>query len=95
VAYPAFPAVQTIAVAAILHIPWRAHGQSHAFLIEFEDADGQKVGGRLEGRFEAQSPADAAGRRLQHRALGRPGRRVSSSLEQGITRPCLRSTGPR
>jgi hypothetical protein len=59
VAYPAFPAVQTIAVAAILHIPWRAHGQSHAFLIEFEDADSQKVGGRLEGRFEAQSPADA------------------------------------
>ena len=59
VAYPVFPAVQTIAVAAILHVPWRAHDQSHAFLIEFKDADGQKMGGRLEGRFEAQTPPDA------------------------------------
>jgi hypothetical protein len=59
VAYPSYPAIQTLAVAAILHIPWRAHGQAHAFLIEFEDADGRKVGGRIEGHFEAQAPPDA------------------------------------
>jgi hypothetical protein len=58
-AYSSYPAVQALSIAAVLHIPWRAHGQTHTFLIEFEDADGQKVGGRLEGRFQAQTPPDA------------------------------------
>ena len=57
--YPSYPAVQALAVAAILHIPWRAHGQSHAFLIEFEDADGHQIAGRLEGQFQASLPPDA------------------------------------
>jgi hypothetical protein len=59
IGYPSFPAVQTFAVAAILHIPWRAHGQNHSFVIWFEDADGQNVGGRIEGSFQAAVPPGA------------------------------------
>jgi hypothetical protein len=59
IGHPSFPAVQAFTVAAILHIPWRAHGQNHAFGIWFEDADGQSLGGRLEGRFEAERPLGA------------------------------------
>jgi hypothetical protein len=94
VAYPVSPAVQTIAVAAILHVPWRAHGQSHAFLIEFEDADGQKVGGRVEGRFEAQTPPDA---RSGDYSIVPVAVQVGGFVfpREGITRRCLRSTGPR
>jgi hypothetical protein len=57
--HPSFPAVQAFSVAAILHIPWRAHGQNHAFGIWFEDSDGQNLGGRIEGRFEAERPLGA------------------------------------
>ena len=59
VAYPSYPAVQAVGVAAVLHIPWRAHNQSHAFLIEFEDADGLKMPAQLEDHFQASLPADA------------------------------------
>jgi Family of unknown function (DUF6941) len=57
--HPSFPAVQAFTVAAILHIPWRAHGQNHAFEIWFEDSDGHNLGGRIEGRFEAERPLGA------------------------------------
>jgi len=53
IGHPSFPAVQAFTVAAVLHIPWRAHGQNHGFGIWFEDSDGQNLGGRIEGRFEA------------------------------------------
>jgi hypothetical protein len=59
IGHPSFPAVQTFAVAAILHIPWRAHGQLHGFVIWFEDADGEAVGGRIDGRFQVAIPPDA------------------------------------
>ena len=59
IGYPSFPAVLTFAVAAILHVPWRAHGQNHGFVIWFEDADGQSVGGRMDGRFQVAIPPEA------------------------------------
>ncbi|MGO9782887.1 MAG: DUF6941 family protein [Streptosporangiaceae bacterium] len=57
--HSSFPAVQAFTVAAILHIPWRAHGQNHNFGIWFEDSDGHSLGGRIEGRFEATLPPSA------------------------------------
>ncbi|HUZ52014.1 MAG TPA: hypothetical protein VMU94_05745 [Streptosporangiaceae bacterium] len=59
IGHPSFPAVQAFAVAAILHIPWRAHGQNHGFVIWFEDADGQNIAGRVEGSFQAAVPPGA------------------------------------
>jgi len=56
--FVSFPAAQNFAVAVVLHIPWRAHRQGHRFAISFEDADGQKVGGRVEGQFQAEPLPD-------------------------------------
>jgi hypothetical protein len=58
-AHPSFPAGLNFAVVAVLHIPWRAYGQTHDFLIWFEDADGQDLGAKIAGRFQAAPAPDA------------------------------------
>lgn len=57
--YPAFPAVATFAVVAVLEVPWRAYHQSHRFAVRFEDADGHPHPGRFEGEFMIGPPPDA------------------------------------
>jgi len=56
--FPSFPVVHNFAVCVVLHIPWRAHNQLHAFAVSFEDADGQLTTNRLEGQFQTAKAAD-------------------------------------
>ncbi len=55
--FPSFPQVFSFSVCVVLHIPWRAHHQSHSFAISFEDADGQTVT-NLEGEFSSGTLPD-------------------------------------
>jgi hypothetical protein len=55
---PAYPAVHTFSIAAVIHIPWRAHHQNHTFSISFQDADGQTTPNRLEGQFSTGTTPD-------------------------------------
>jgi len=57
--HAAYPTGLTFAVVAVLHIPWRAHGQSHPFSIWFEDADGKDLGARIAGTFQATRSPEA------------------------------------
>ena len=56
--FPMYPAVHSFAVCAVIHIPWRAHHQSHTFAISFEDADGQTTPNRFEGEFQTGTSPD-------------------------------------
>lgn len=55
--FPSFPAVHSFSVCAVLHIPWRAHDQSHSFGVSIEDADGQTTTS-LGGKFETGTSPD-------------------------------------
>jgi hypothetical protein len=50
--FQSFPAVVSFSVVAVLHIPWRAYHQPHKFAVWFEDADGQRLPGEIEGEFQ-------------------------------------------
>ena len=52
--FPSYPAVYSFSICAVIHIPWRAHHQSHSFAISFEDADGRTTPNRLK---ESSQPA--------------------------------------
>ncbi|MCV7313734.1 DUF6941 family protein [Mycobacterium paraffinicum] len=55
--FPSFPVVHSFSVGLVLHIPWRAHHQSHSIGVFFEDADGN-INARLEGQFETGTSPD-------------------------------------
>lgn len=56
--FPTFPAVTHFGVAAVLIVPWRAYHQTHRFSIWFEDPDGNRFGGELEGEFQVGTAPD-------------------------------------
>lgn len=56
--FPSFPQVFNFSICVVLHIPWRAHHQSHSFAISFEDADGQTTTNQLEGQFQTGTSPD-------------------------------------
>jgi hypothetical protein len=56
--FPSYPAVVTFGIAAVLSIPWRAYHQPHKFSIWFEDADGKKLSGDLQGEFTIGAAPD-------------------------------------
>lgn len=56
--FPSYPAVYSFSICAVIHIPWRAHHQSHSFAISFEDADGRTTPNRLEGEFSTGTLPD-------------------------------------
>jgi len=55
---PSFPAVVSFSVVAVLHIPWRAHLQSHRLQVTFEDEDSNPIGGGFEAEFRVGSAPD-------------------------------------
>ena len=57
--FPSFPAVMTFSVAAVLNVPWRAHHQTHKFVVSFEDADGKKLAAGFQGDFQVGSAPPA------------------------------------
>jgi hypothetical protein len=56
--FPSFPVVHNFAVCVILHIPWRAHHERHAFGITFEDGDGKVMPQRLGGYIQTGTAPD-------------------------------------
>jgi hypothetical protein len=58
-AHPAYPVGLTFGVCSVLSIPWRAHNQVHSFSIWFEDADGNDLGAKIAGTFQAVPAPDA------------------------------------
>ncbi|OBI31100.1 hypothetical protein A5711_21635 [Mycobacterium sp. E2238] len=57
-AFPSYPAVHSFSICAVIHIPWRAHHQTHTVAITFEDADGQTTPNRFEGEFRTGTSPD-------------------------------------
>ena len=53
-----FPQAYTFSVAAVLHVPWRAYHRAHKFAVWFEDADGKRLGGQLDGEFQVGAAAN-------------------------------------
>jgi hypothetical protein len=56
--FPSFPAALNFAVAATIRVPWHDHKQ-HEFVIRFENADGEQIGGTISGNFAAGTAPDA------------------------------------
>jgi hypothetical protein len=55
---PALPATVSIAVVAVLHVPWRAYHQRHKFAIGVVDADENRLPLRIEGEFQVGAGPD-------------------------------------
>jgi hypothetical protein len=50
--FPSYPAiVQTLGIAASLHVPWHAYQQDHHFVVTLRDEDRRELPLRIEGSF--------------------------------------------
>jgi len=50
--FPAFPAVLSFSVVAVIHVPWHAYHQQHSFEVWFDDADGRRLPAGFGGEFQ-------------------------------------------
>lgn len=47
-----FPAAVSLAVVAVLHVPWHAYHRRHSFAVTVEDADGKNLPVEFKGDFQ-------------------------------------------